>query len=286
MPRSGLALLAILAVAPVALAQVPLPPGTPAGRIPVPGGEVPAVVPPVRAVDPALKATLDGWEKVMKGSADFYTKCELKRTNLLLKKESVYEGTIMCMKPNLARLRLDKVPAPGGVKDPNDYTAYICTGQAVYEYDGNAKQVTEIKLRNGGIGDNILLEFMSGNLTADDAIRRFDIKELKSDQHYVYLEIKPVAGSKEKADFEVMTLVLFQPTVPGMGFLPRTVVIRKSNQQDQEVWNFPEPKVNLPPGQIKLAYFDPIPVNTLPMGWKVQQVPQQPAPPEPRVARP
>jgi len=293
MPRSELALLAILAVAPVAFAQVPQPPagqlvpGTPAGRVPNPGGEAPIGLPP--AVDPILRSYLDGWEKVMKGAENFYVTGTMKRTDLLLKKESTFETTIMCMKPNFARLRIDKLPAAGGQKNPNDYSAYICTGQAVYEYDGNAKQVTEYKLKNGGVGDNLLLEFMSGTLTAEQAIKRFTMKTLKVDQHYIYLEIRPIPGSKELSDFQTMTLVLFQPAVPGMGYLPRTVVIRKGNGQEEELWDFPQPRANLPKDQVKLDYFQAIPLNQLPAGWKVQQAPQAPAPApplQPGVARP
>lgn len=301
MPRSGLALLAILTVAPVAFAQAPLPPagqplpGTPVARVPVPGGEVPVGLPPAApVVDKELLAHLMGWERTMKGAANFYTDCKLKRTNLLLGKETYYSGTIMCMKPNLARLRLDKLPVAGAPANPNDYTAYICTGQAVYEYEGTAKQVTEIKLKNGGVGDNLLLEFMSGTLTADQALKRFAMKTLKVDQNYIFLEIRPLPGSKETADFQTMTLVLFQPNIPQMGnmaYLPRTVVIRKGNGQEEEVWDFPLPKANLPKDQVKPEYFLPIPVASLPAGWKVQQAPQQPAgpgpvQPDPRVVRP
>jgi TIGR03009 family protein len=223
----------------------------------------------------------------MKGATNFYTECSLKRTNLLLKKETEYTGSIMCMKPNLARMRIERKPAAGQKPNPNDYTAYICTGQAVYEYDGNAQQVNEVKLPNGGVGDNLLLEFMSGNLTAAQAVQRFAVKALKpEDQHYIYLDIRPITP-KDKGEFESMILVLFQPTVPGMGYLPRTVVIRKPNGQEEEVWEFPRPAVNLPKG-IEPAHFQFV---KQPDGWKFQPDTRQPAGPAPgpgapRVARP
>jgi TIGR03009 family protein len=231
-------------------------------------------------------AHLQGWEKATKGAANFYTECSLKRTNLALKKETEYTGSIMCLKPNLARMRIDRKPAPGAKPDPNDYTAYICTGQAVYEYDGTAKQVTEIPLRNGGVGDNLLLEFMSGNLTAAQAVQRFAIKTLKpEDQHYIYLDIRPLTP-KDKGEFESMILVLFRPTVTGMEYLPRTVVIRKPNGQEEEVWDFPRPAVNVK--GIDKAVFQFVPP---PKDWKFQKAGQQPAGPapapgQPRVARP
>jgi TIGR03009 family protein len=229
-------------------------------------------------------AHLNGWEKVMKGATNFYAECSLKRNNLLLKKETEYTGTVMCMKPNLARMRIDKKPAAGQKQNPNDFEAYICTGQAVYQYDGNAQQVTEHKLPNGGVGGNLLLEFMSGNITAAQAVARFDVKTLKQDQHYVYLDIRP-RTDRDKGDFEAMTLVLFQPTVPGMGYLPRTVVMRKPLGQEEEVWDFPRPAVNVPKGIEKEHFQFVKPVD----GWKFQpdtRQPAAPAPGQPRVARP
>jgi TIGR03009 family protein len=292
MPRAGLILAAILAASPsFALAQ-PQPGGT---RIPAPGsgvpvGATPGGIPPAAPpVDPVLKAHLVGWEKVMHNAANFYTECALTRKDLLHRRELAFTGSIMCMKPNMARMRIDKKPAAGQKPDPNNYQAYICTGQAVYEYEGIAKTVTKYPL-NKGIGENLLLEFISGSLKADDVIRRFDLKLLKQDKNYVYLQIRP-RQPRDKMEFEVMTLVLFQPGVPKMGYLPRTVVMRKNNGQDEEVWDFPEPRVNLPPDQIKREYFQFVQPGK---DWKVQQAQPQPARPgapgaatsQPRVVRP
>lgn len=303
MSRSGLVLVLGVVVVQGAMGQAPMPPvgspqpvpGTPTNRIPTPGagtptGAVPGGVPvappaaPPTPVDAALMAHLQGWEAAMKGASNFYTECTLTRKNLLLKKSSEFTGSIMCMKPNLARMRLDAKPQAGQKADPNDYTAYISTGQAVYEYDGNAKQVTEYKLRAGGASDNLLLEFMSGSLTAAQIAQRFDIKRLKEeDKFYVYLEIRP-REPRDKAEFESMILVLFQPSVPELGYLPRTVIIRKANGQDEETWDFPRPRTNVK--EITATAFQYVPP---PKDWKIQQTPTSgaPQPPmQPRVARP
>jgi TIGR03009 family protein len=296
MPRTGLILAAILAASSFAPAQ-PQPGGA---RIPVPGsgvpgGATPGGLPPAAPpVDPALRAHLLGWEKVMHGAANFYTECTLVRKNLLRRNELTFTGSIMCLKPNMARMRLEQKPTAGQKPDPNAYQAYICTGQAVYEYEGLSKTVTKFPLEKG-IGENLLLEFISGSLKADDVIRRFDLKLLKlekqQEKYYIILEIRP-REARDKVEFEVMTLVLFQPSVPKLGYLPRTVRIRKNNGQDEEVWDFPEPRVNLPPDQIKREYFQFVSPGK---DWKVQQAQPQPSRPgrapgaatsQPRVVRP
>jgi TIGR03009 family protein len=197
----------------------------------------------------------------------------------------------MCLKPNMARMRLEGKPAPGQKADPNDYVAYICTGQEVYEYDGNAKVVTVYKLNNGGVGDNLILEFMSGALKARDVVQRFDLKLLKQDQNYAYLEIKPRLP-RDQAEFESMILVLFQPNLPQAGhlaYLPRTVVMRKRDQE--ETWDFPQPTVGAQGITKDHFKFVPVPKE---LGWKTQQA-QQPSAAgaatgtptgQPRIARP
>jgi TIGR03009 family protein len=311
MTRAGLTLAAVLAAAP-ALAQAPPPPpggpaapaqpGQPGGaHLPVPGSGAPAgagpggVPQPAAAppADPALMAHLTAWERVMQAATNFYCKdVTLVRKNLALKREAAYTGEIMCLKPNMARMRIEKKPAPDQRPDPNDYTAYICTGKEVYEYDGMAKVVTEYKLHNGGVGDNLLLEFMSGALKADDVVQRFDLKLVKQDANYLYLEIKPRLP-RDKTEFDAMILVLFQPNLPNLerlAYLPRTVVIRKGNGQEEETWGFPNPAVSVPGISVDHFKFVPVPKEH---GWKMQQAQQPsaggaPGTPagQPRVARP
>ena len=296
MRRTGFTLAVLLSAVPAAFAQLPPQPAQPPERVPVPGsgvpvglqpGGVPAGVPavapapaPVAPVDAAIVTHLQAWQKVMSEVTNFYTECTLTRRHLVLNKTSTYGGSIICMKPNLARMRIEQKPVAGQQPNPNNYTAYICTGQAVYEYDGAAKQVTEYPLANGGVGDNLLLAFMSGSLTANAIMQRFDLKLLKEDQHYVYLEIRPRLP-RDKQEFESMTLVLFRPTVAGVAYLPRTVVMRKNNGQEEENWDFPQPRVNVE--GVNREHFTPV---QPPKDWKVQRAQAQAAPPQPRVVRP
>ena len=280
MPRAGLALTLVLAAAP-ALAQGPQPPAgqpvQPGARIPIPGADNQPGLPPGTApqVDPKLLAHLNAWEGVMKNANTFYAEVTRVRKNLLLKKEKAMSGSVICQKPNLAVMRLEGKTAPGQKPDPLDYEAYICTGREIYSYDGPQKTVSMIPLRGNGVGDNLLLEFMSGTLKAKDVIERFDIKLLKEDPNYVFLEL----GSRlpnDKAEFQTMILVLHQPGIPkheNLAYLPRTVVIRKNNNQEEESWEFPSPLINVKLQAGAFQYVAP------PQDWKLQKVQAPPAAP-------
>ncbi len=307
MTRAGLTLAAALAASstfahappaapPAAPGRTPIattppaPPASPGGsHLPTPGAGTPAA--PAAALAPELVAHLTGWEKVMQGAGNFYCKNVTNvHENRITKKTTTETGEIMCLKPNMARMRLEKKPAPGQKADPNAYVAYICTGQEVYEYDGNAKVVTVYKLANGGVGDNLILEFMSGALKAQDVVKRFDLKLLKQDASYVYLEIKPRLP-RDQAEFETMILVLFKPNLPQapqLAYLPRTVVMRKRDQE--ETWDFPQPAVGVQGITKEHFKFVPVPKE---LGWKTQQAQQPsaagvPGTPtgQPRVVRP
>jgi TIGR03009 family protein len=280
MPRAGLALVLVFAAVP-AFGQAPQPPAgapTPGGaRIPTPGADNPAALQPggLPQVDPNLLKHLVAWEGVMKNATNFYAEVTKVSKDQLLKKETTATGSVMCQKPNLARMRLDFKPAVGQKPGPNDYEAYICTGREIFQYDGPMKTVTKVQLRGVGVGDNLLLEFMSGTLKANDVLRRFDMRLLKEDANYIFLEV----GAKlpnDVAEFKTMILVLHQPNIPGrpqLAYLPRTVVIRKNNNQQEESWDFPSPLINVKIEANAFQYVAP------PQDWKVQSVQGPPAQP-------
>ena len=211
----------------------------------------------------------------MKGAANFYAECGLTRENKLRKTKVESKGSIACLKPGMARMRIEAIPAPGEKLDPKDYVAYICTAQTVYEYVGIESRLTEVRFANGASNRNLLLDFMSGAITAKAALDRFSMKILKQDQFYVYIEIKPLSA-QDRTDFESMILVLFLNTPGQPAYLPRTVVIRKPNSQEEETWDFPRPTVNTP--SVTLDWFKPVP--PLP-GWK-HEIQNAPADNQPR----
>jgi TIGR03009 family protein len=217
-------------------------------------------VPPAPAADPRVDAHLLGWQKTMGGVSNFHAKFELDRTDSVFKKKRSYTGSVLCMKPNLARLRIDSTT------DKNDYEAYICNGKSIYEYNGLQKTITEFKLSTapGAGADNLMLDFLSG-MTADAAKKRFQIAVFNEDPNYVYLDIKPVLA-KDRQEFEQVRFALFGPRVqaPFTPYLPAQVFVQKPNG-DQEMWKFSGQQTNVPGVDAKAFEFVNIP------GWTAKQ---------------
>ena len=120
-------------------------------------------------------------------------------------------GTARYMKPNLAMLEMQERG------NPQRFEKYICTGTYLYEYAPQNKQVRVHELpapRPGQVMDDNFLSFLFG-MKADEARRRYDLRLVKEDQWYIYIEIHP-RFSADKADFQRARLVLNSQT-----YLPR-----------------------------------------------------------------
>ena len=256
----GMTLAAVLLAALAAQAQPPAVPGAP---------PVTPTAPPAPTVDPKLESHLAGWEQRMGAVTNFHTKFELTRTEAVYKKDQKYTGSVLCTKPNLARLRIDNTT------DKNDYEAFICNGKAIYHYDGNKKTITEFKLSPGTGGDNLMLDFLSG-LKAADAKKRFQIVLFKEDANYVYLDIKPVL-QKDQMEFQQVRFALFGPGVksPFIPYLPAQMWMLRPNG-DTEMWKFGDQRVDLPGISPQLFQYEEI------KGWQFKQA----LPPGPAGANP
>lgn len=257
MLRVGISLALVLAALAPAFGQPP------SQTLPLP----PAPVAPAVGPDPKLLPHLAGWEAAMKGVDKFAVEATLVRTNLITKRESKFTGTIWCMKGGYARLNIAKAVAKDEKPNPADFMAYICNGRNLYEYDGAAKVVTMIDLGSQGAGNNLLLDLMGG-MTADAALKRFELKLVKTEKPYVFIEAKP-RTAEDKAEFETMTLILCDSEVKGRAYIPRMVILRKANGQETESWDFPDPKVN--PEGIDKKHFEPVNLADLPKGWRAQK---------------
>lgn len=239
------------------------------------GAAVPPAPPPgaVAAAAPTLDDHLNSWERTMANVKNFHVKISLTRTDNVFKKEKKYIGSVACMKPNLAVLRLDYTGDPTG----KDYEAYICNGKSVYFYNGLEKSVTEFKLPNPGANpnagtDNLMLDFLSG-LKSKEAKDRFDLSLYKEDVNYVYLNIKPKLG-RDKQDFQMLNMALFGPKTQ-FPYLP-CQVFKQNPNGDTEMWVFSDHVVNHP--EIQESKFQYIKV---PGFRELQANPQPPARPGP-----
>jgi TIGR03009 family protein len=282
----------MFAAGSVATGQLPggqPPAGTPTGRVPTPGSGQGTVTPVAlqapAAPDPKVVAHFKAWETKMAGLQNLYTTCEVTREEAILRKKKQFTGSVVVMKPNLARMRIE------AANDPKDYEAYLCDGKSIYVYDGSKKVVTQHVIPAGAVGgggDNLLMDFMSGKLTADDAFRRFDIKLLtpaKPDPNYIFFEIKP-RFPRDKQDFETLKLVLFSPELPKelqyLAYLPRMIVTASTNNERIETWSFTNPQPDVQ-GYTK-EHFKPVDPGK---DWqKVMGNPPAGGQGQPRVARP
>jgi TIGR03009 family protein len=272
MRYAGFALLAVTVGVTTALAQSPVVPATGAVQPPLPA----AVAPP----DQKLDAHLGGWEKTMGDLKNFRFDLELIRIDPaatgIFKGEHKFHGSVLCMKPNLARLRLDNDA------DPRDFEAFICNGKAVYAYNGLQKTITEHKLPDPktnptGATDNLILDFMTG-MKARDLKDRFDLKLFKEDQYYIYLDIKPKLA-KDKQDFQQLRLALYGPKTD-FAYLPAQVYMVKPNGETEQ-WKLTKPMTNIPNlDPRKVFEYENVP------GFRFQQAPDQKAPMEVRPGQP
>jgi TIGR03009 family protein len=247
---AGFTLVALLVPATVVLAQPPVP------------GQ------PAKAADPKLDAHLVEWEKRMAGAKNLWAEVALKRTDAVFKKDTNYTGTALCMKPNLARLRLDNAGDPTKV----DYEAFICDGKAVYAYNGVQKTITQFDIPQNQPGaDNLMLDFLAG-MKAKDVKERFDVAPANTDEHYVYLDIKPRRPADQR-EFARLVLALYGsgPKTAKWAYLPAQVNVYKPNG-DEEQWRFTDPKVDVPGVDAKAFQFAEIKDK----GWTFQKAPPQP----------
>ncbi len=261
MRTAGWILMALLIGATLGVAQQPVP-AQPASPVPL----------PTSSADPKLEAHLLEWEKKMANVVNFHTHLELKRTDALFKKDTQYTGSVLCMKPKYAILRIDRINADGK-KDPLDYEAYICDGKAIYAYNGVQKTVTEIPIPHNQHGvDNLMLDFLAG-MKAKDIKERFDITLFKTDENYIYLDIKPRRPADQR-EFQHLRMALFGPgpRTAAVAYLPAQVYLLKPNG-DSELWTLSEQKVDVPNITPEVFKF-----SKVPEGWKFQQAPPQPGP--------
>jgi TIGR03009 family protein len=249
----GLSLLILSGLAVVGSAQPPAA---------APG--LPAAAP---QADPVLDGHLKAWSDLTRSATNFSAKFELTRTDAVFKKQHKYSGSVLCMKPNLARFAL------GSTTNKNDFEAYICNGKSVFEYDWKAKTITEIPLV-GGQGDNLMLDLLSG-MNAAQIKQRFQLSQFQpNDPNYVYLDIKPVQP-KDKQEFEHIRFALYGPNVPKSftPYMPAQMYLMKPNG-DSEMWVFSDQTLDVKGITPQVFQYE----EPKDKGWQYKKAQLQPAP--------
>jgi TIGR03009 family protein len=255
MRLSWLALSGLVLVPPV-LAQQPPPAAQ----------NAPAVQPNAAQLDTLLQR----WEQEMKRIETL--SAELNRTTVdkVYQGTEIFSGSAKYMKPNLAVLEMKK-------KDkPDVYEKYICSGTFLYEWVPGSKIIRAHELpppKDGRVGDDNFLSFLFG-MKAEEAKARYDLKLLKEDQFYYYVQVFPRMAS-DKADFQEARLALNKSS-----FLPREVRFTQPNG-NEIIWDIPKIQTGM-----KLVREDFAPPQTLPQGWNLVRMPRADAAQQPpRVIR-
>jgi TIGR03009 family protein len=172
--------------------------------------------------------------------------------------DEVFAGKALYMKPNLAVLEMQNKA------NPQKYEKFLCTGTFLYQWVPSSKVINVYELpkpQPGQQAQNDFLSFFFG-MKAEEAKQRYDLKLIKEDQWYVYIEVLPKLAA-DKADFAKARLVLNQNT-----FLPRQVWFEQVNG-NEVMWDLPKAQRDLPVDRNE--FMAP---GKLPPDWNMVKVPR------------
>jgi TIGR03009 family protein len=205
-----------------------------------------------------LDAHLQKWEKEMQAVQSIRATCVRTTLDKTFQVADVFEGTAKYMKPNLALLEMQ------GRTKPQVFEKYICTGTFLYQYFPSAKEIRVHEIpaqKPGQVGDDSsFMAFLFG-MKADEARKRYDLKLIKEDQWYIYIEILPRLPS-DKSDFQKARLVL-----NNRSYLPRELWFMETNGNEVK-WDIP--RIESGVGLNRNDFTSP----PLPSGWRFVRVPR------------
>lgn len=237
----------------------------------------PPAATPAPPTDARLNELLNKWEQQMKGIQSLIATLKRIDTDDVAKTVDVYQGTLKFLRPNRADLFMQKV------NNPQDYERFLCTGNFLFQFLPKQRLIRAHAMPQKAAGqplvDNSFVGFLSG-MGAAEAKQRFDMRLIKEDQWYAYIDVLP-KRAEDKAEFSKARLALMLKTMmpAEMQFVPPNNAVTK--------WMIEKIDTTTP---IAAVDFTPPQLNQLPAGWQMQQVPPPAAGPvnalPPRVARP
>jgi TIGR03009 family protein len=234
-------------------AQTAPPATTPTGQ-PAPAAAAP---------DPArLDTLLHKWEDEMKKVQTLSAELSRSSVDKAYGKSDTYSGSAKYMKPNLAALEMVRKD------DPQRYEKYVCTGTFLYEFVPASKvlRVHDLPSSKSGVSDDNFLSFLFG-MKAEEAKKRYEMRLVKEDQWYVYIEVMPRFPA-DKADFQKARLILNHSN-----FLPRQVWFEQPNG-NEITWDIPK-LLSGPDAKVQRSDFDQ---PKQPAGWTTVRAPKTAAP--------
>jgi len=233
-------------------------------------------------VDPArLDLHLKAWETKLSGVETIVADCKRIELNKTFNAIEEFQGTARLMRPNLFKLDLFKKG------DTQNFERYYCTGVNLYEYRPKEKLVRVYDLPKNAQGQAVLddtyLSLLYG-MKVDAAKKRFDMRLVKEDQWWIYVEILP-RSAVDKQEF-VKGQLVFYANPPALAHLPRRIWLEHPNG-DEVTWEFPKIEANAKLDRTEFV------APAAPQGWQVirankqaQQAPNTPRPPVPGMAVP
>src|SRR5262249_51764619 len=154
---------------------------------------------PPQAAQPAadrLDHVLDRWEKEMQSVTTLSADLARKSVDKVWNNTEEFAGKAKYMKPNMAVLEMQKKGSP------QVFEKYLCTGTFLYQWAPASKTINVFELpapKPGQPQQNDFLSFFFG-MKANEAKLRYDLKLVKEDQYYFYIDILPKLPV-DKADF-------------------------------------------------------------------------------------
>jgi TIGR03009 family protein len=171
--------------------------------------------------------------------------------------ETRYEGRVLLRSPNKAYLNLVKAE-PGRREARAFHERIVCTGERVYRYAAQTRQVFVAPLDEGEAGrvlDEGPLPFLF-NMRAEEAKARYRLVLDKQDVKRSLIQVYPLR-SVDRARFYRVDVVLDRETS-----LPEVIRLVDPNGRDTQTYTFRDARRDAP---IDASWFEP----TIPKGWSV-----------------
>jgi TIGR03009 family protein len=203
----------------------------------------PATVVTAPGLDPRLAGHLTAWQTRERQVTSVFAEGEMVRKNTLTRREDASSATVMRMKPDRLWVQVRRTVHPA------DFEAYISDGKSLFCYHSAVKSVMEFRTPMAVTDTFPVLDFLSGQMTADRLARRFDLKLAREEESYVQIQVMP-RTPKDAQRFESMLLVLYTPAAArklgaDLAYLPKRLRVVRLNGQDMEEWTFADrQKVN------------------------------------------
>jgi TIGR03009 family protein len=228
-----------------------------------PQQQPPAAAPTHDPQNNRLDAILLQWEAKMKEVEGLRAQVVHQTEDKAFRTRTVFEGTALYKKPNLASLDLRRKDRPAVIEK------FVCTGRNLYVFDQDSKEIRvyELTPKAGQVSDDNFLSFLF-EIKAVEAKKRYDLSLFKdpdkpqtaSDSYYFFLKILPRFPA-DKAEFQVAHLAISRST-----FLPRTLIL-DDPKGNRTQWDIPviESGAKLDPRE----FMQP----NLPPGWQYRRMP-------------